>query len=199
MKVRSKLAVGVGAGLTIGFLALILIVATTIWLVERGNRLIEQSAIQRSTRIAAEQLRDHLRTQESSERGFLLTGNQIYLAPYDTAKAEAMRDLDRLTRLIAPDAPNRAMLPRLAEAVTEKIAEMDSCIALKSAGRDAEALSMVQGNRGKTLMDEINVFLYNAILIADDDSARSSAEQQRNASLLRRISAGAAVVIILVV
>jgi two-component sensor histidine kinase len=199
MNVRSRLAIGVGTGLTIGFLALILIVATTIWLVERGNSLLEQSEVQRSTRIAAEQLRDHLRTQESSERGFLLTGNQIYLAPYDTAKAEAMRELDELTRLIAPDAPNRAMLPRLAEAVNDKIAEMDSCIALKSAGRDAEALSLVQRNRGKALMDEINVFLYNAILIADEDSARSSAEQQRNASLLRWISAGAAVVIILVV
>jgi two-component sensor histidine kinase len=199
MNVRSRLAVGVGTGLTIGFLALILIVATTIWLVERGNSLLEQSAMQRSIRIAAEELRDHLRTEESSERGFLLTGNQIYLAPYDTAKAEAMRELDELTRLIPPDAPNRAMLPRLAEAVHEKITEMDSCIALKSAGRDAEALSLVQRNRGKALMDEINVFLYNAILIADEDSARSSAEQQRNASLLRWISAGAAVVIILVV
>jgi two-component sensor histidine kinase len=199
MNARSRLAIGVGTGLTISFLALISIVGTTIWLVERGNALLEQSAMQRSTRIAAEQLRDHLRTQESSERGFLLTGNQIYLAPYDTAKAEAVRELDELTRLIAPDAPNRAMLPRLAEAVNDKIAEMDSCIALKSAGRDAEALSLVQRNRGKALMDEINVFLYNAILIADEDSARSSVEQQRNASLLRWISAGAAVVIILVV
>jgi two-component sensor histidine kinase len=186
-------------GLTVGFLALIVIVGTTIWLVERGNSLLEQSAMQRSIRIAAEELRDHLRTEESSERGFLLTGNQIYLAPYDTAKAQAMRELDELTRLIAPDAPNRAMLPRLAEAVAEKIAEMDSCIALKSAGRDAEAMSLVQQNRGKALMDEINVFLYNAILIADEDSARSSAEQQRNTSLLRWRSAAAAVVIILVV
>src|SRR5688572_29490174 len=134
MNVRSRLAIGVGTGLTISLLALILIVGTTIWLVERGNALLEQSAMQRSTRIAAEQLRDHLRTQESSERGFLLTGNQIYLAPYDTAKAEAVRELDELTRLIAPGAPNRAMLPRLAEAVNDKIAEMDSCIALKCAG-----------------------------------------------------------------
>lgn len=199
MNVRSRLAIGLGTGLTISFLALISIVATTIWLVERGNSLLQQAAMQRSIRITAEQLRDHLRTQESSERGFLLTGNQIYLAPYDTAKAEAMRELDLLTRLIPPNAPNRAMLPRLAEAVDEKIAEMDSCIALKSDGRDAEALSVVQRNRGKALMDELNVFLYNAILIADEESDRSSAEQQRNTSLLRWISAGAAVVIILVV
>ena len=48
-------------------------------------------------------------------------------------------------------------------------------------------------------MDEINVFLYGAILIADESGTLNSAEQQRNASLLRWISAGAAVVIILVV
>lgn len=199
MNVRGRLAVGVGTGLTISFLALIAIVATTIWLVERGNSLLQQAAMQRSIRVTAEQLRDHLRTQESSERGFLLTGNQIYLAPYDTAKAEAVRELDLLTQLIPLDAPNRAMLPPLAEAVNEKFAEMDSCIELKTAGRDAEALAVVQRNRGKALMDVLNVFLYNAILIADEESERSSAEQQRNTSLLRGISAGAAVVIMLVV
>lgn len=196
---RSRLAIGVGAGLTIGFLALIVIVGTTMWLVERGNSLFEQSALQRTTRIAAVELRDHLRTAESSQRGFLLTGNQIYLAPYDTAKTRARQELDDLGRLIPPDAPNRAMLPRLSEAVGQKIADMDLSIALKSAGRDADAMALLQKNRGKTLMDEINVFLYGAILIADENSAQSSAEQQRNASLLRWISAGAAVVIALVV
>ena len=190
---------GVGAGLAIGFLALILIVGTTIWLVERGNSLFEQSELQRAVRVTAVELRDHLRTAESSQRGFLLTGNEIYLAPYDTAKTRARQELDDLGRMIAPDAPNRAMLPRLSQAMADKIAEMDSSIALKSAGRDAEAMALLQRNRGKTLMDEINVFLYGAILIADENSALDTAEQQRNASLLRWISAGAAVVIVLVV
>lgn len=196
---RRRLAIGVGAGLTIGFLALIVIVGTTVWLVERGNRLFEQSAAQRATRIAAVELRDSLRTAESSERGFLLTGNQIYLAPYDTAKARARQELDALDRSIAPEAPNRAMLPNLSEAVDEKIALMDANIALKRDGRDADAMGMMQRNRGKTLMDEINVFLYGAILVADENSTLSSAEQQRNASMLRWISVGAAVVIFLVV
>lgn len=196
---RRRLAIGVGAGLTIGFLALIVIVGTTIWLVARGNSLFEQSMVQRAIRMAAVELRDGLRTAESSERGFLLTGNQIYLAPYDTAKARALQQLDELGRMMAPDAPNWAMLPRLSEAVGEKITEMDHSIALKSAGRDAEALAWVQRNRGKTLMDELNVFLHGAILIADENGALNSAEQQHNATLLRWISAGAAVVILLVV
>ena len=196
---RSRLAIGVGAGLTVGFLALIVLVGTTLWLVERGNSLLEQSALQRAIRIAAVELRDHLRTAESSERGFLLTGNQIYLAPYETSKARARQELDDLGRLMPPDAPNRAMLPRLSEAVAEKIAQMDDIIALKTAGRDAEAMAVLQRNRGKALMDEINVFLYGAILIADENSTLNSAEQQRKASLLRWLSAGAAVLIILVV
>jgi two-component sensor histidine kinase len=196
---QSRLALGVGAGLTIGFLALILLVGTTLWLVERGNSLLDQSALQRSIRIAAVELRDHLRTAESSERGFLLTGNQIYLAPYETSKTRARQELEDLGRLMAPDAPNRAMLPRLSEAVGEKITQMDNIIALKTAGRDADAMAVLQRNRGKALMDEINVFLYGAVLIADENSAINSAEQQRKASLLRWISAGAAVVIILVV
>ena len=196
---RSRLALGVGAGLTIGFLALIVIVGATIWLVERGNSLFEQSELQRSIRIVAVDLRDHLRTAESSERGFLLSGNEIYLAPYDTAKTRARQELDDLGRMIALNAPNRAMLPRLSEAVGEKIVEMDKSIALKNSGRDADAMALLQSNRGKTLMDEINVFLYSAILTADESGTLNSAEQQRNASLLRWISAGGAVVIILVV
>ena len=193
------MAIGVAAGLTIGFLALIVIVGTTIWLVERNDRLFEQSALQRSIRVTAVDLRDHLRTAESSQRGFLLTGNQIYLAPYDTAKTRARQELEDLCRSIPPDAPNRGMLPRLSEAVAEKIADMDSSIALKSSGGDADAMASLQRNRGKALMDEINVFLYGAILIADENSALDSAEQQRNASMLRWISAGSAVVIVLVV
>ena len=196
---RRRLAIGVGAGLTIGFLALIVIVGTTIWLVERGNILFEQSALQRRIRVAAVELRDHLRTAESSQRGFLSTGNEIYLAPYDTAKTRARQELEDLGRMITPDAPNRAMLPRLAEAVGEKITEMDNSIALKSAGRDADAMALLQSNRGKTLMDEINVFLYGAILAADENTTLNSAEQQGNAALLRWISAIAAVVIVLVV
>lgn len=196
---RTRLAIGVGAALTVGFLALIVIVTTTIWLVARGNSLFEQSALQRSIRIAAVELRDTLRTAESSQRGFLLTGNEIYLAPYDTAKTRARQELGDLGRMIAPDAPNRAMLPRLSEAVDEKIAEMDNSIALKSAGREADAMALLQSNRGKTLMDEINLFLNGAILTADENSTLNSEEQQGNAALLRWISAGAAVVIVLVV
>src|SRR5205085_6831088 len=87
-----RLALGVAAGLVVGFLALFAMLGMTVWLGERSNSFFQDVALQRDTRIAAVELRDALRTAESSQRGYLLTGNEIYLAPYDTAKERARQD-----------------------------------------------------------------------------------------------------------
>ena len=80
-----------------------------------------------------------MQSAESSQRGYLLRGNEIYLAPYDSAKAPAERQLDRLKRLLAPLCRSEAMLRPSGHVITEKIAEMDRTIALKRDLQDAEA------------------------------------------------------------
>lgn len=195
----NRLALSIAGGLVIGFLALFAMVGMTVWLGERSNSLFQETASQRDTRIAAVELRDALRTAESSQRGYLLTGNQIYLAPYDTAKARARQQMSDLARLAATVSQPPPFLPRLRDVVDEKLAEMDQSIGLKRAGSDAEALSMIRSNRGKALMDEVNVFLYAAMLDADENSTLFGTEQQRNAAMLRWVSIVAACVILLVV
>jgi two-component sensor histidine kinase/CHASE3 domain sensor protein len=195
----SRLALGVAGGLVIGFLALLVIVGATVWLGERSNTLFQQTGSQRDTRIAAVELRDALRTAESSQRGYLLTGNEIYLAPYDTAKARARQQMPDLERFLVSARQPTPFLPRLREAVDEKLGEMDKSIALKRAGSDADALSIIRSNRGKALMDEINVFLYGAMLAADEKSTSFENEQQHNAAMLRWVSIVATFVIVLVV
>ena len=195
----SRLALGVAGGLVIGFLALLAMVAMTVWLGERSNTLFQETASQRDTRIAAVELRDALRTAESSQRGYLLTGNEIYLAPYDTAKARARQQQADLARFLTTGSQPTPLLSRLREAVDEKLGEMDQSIGLKRAGADADALSIIRSNRGKALMDEINVFLYGAMLDADEKSTQFGSEQQHNAAMLRWASIVAAVVIVLVV
>jgi two-component sensor histidine kinase/CHASE3 domain sensor protein len=190
---------GVAGGLIIGFLALFAIVGMTVWIGERSNTLFRETALQRDTRIAAVELRDALRTAESSQRGYLLTGNEIYLAPYDTAKARARQQLSDLARFVATAPQPPPFLSRLREVADEKIGEMDQSIALKRAGSDADALSIIRSNRGKALMDEVNVFLYGAMLDADERSTQFGIEQQNNAAMLRWVSVVAAFVIVLVV
>lgn len=196
---RSRLALGITGGLVIGFLALFAMLGMTMWLGERSNSIFQDAGLQRDTLLTAVELRDALRTAESSQRGYLLTGNEIYLAPYDTAKVRAQQQMSDLERLVSAASRPPPYLSSLREAVDEKLREMDRSVELKRGRSDAEALSIVRSNRGKALMDEINVYLYGAILAADDKSTLFEDEQKNNAAMLRWVSIIASFIIVLVV
>ena len=185
--------------LAVGFLTLLGIVGMTVWLGERAQIYFNEVIEARDTRGSAVELRDALRTAESSQRGFLVTGNEIYLAPFDSAKTLALRHLDRLKQTLVRYPETQALLQRLTTLITEKIGEMDQTIALKNALRDAEALALLRTNRGKTLMDEANVFLTGIMQAADGRLTTGVNEQKANAALLRWVSTIGGIVIVLVV
>lgn len=185
--------------LGIGLLALLGIVGATIWLGERAQVYFNVVIEARDTRSSAVELRSALQTAESSQRGFLLTGNEIYLAPYDSAKVLAARQVDALTKALAATPDGAALMQRLAAVIAEKFGELDQTIALKADRRDAEALAILRTNRGKALTDESNVFLSGIVRNADERLTEGSAEQHANAVLLRWVSIIGGLVIVLVV
>src|ERR1700744_5372790 len=91
--------------LFVGLVALMAIVAMNFWLGERAQSYFDAANAARDTRIAAVELRNALQTAESSQRGFIITGNEIYLGPYQTARAIAERHLTALQNLL-PGYPN---------------------------------------------------------------------------------------------
>jgi two-component sensor histidine kinase/CHASE3 domain sensor protein len=185
--------------LTVGFLTLLGIVGATIWLGERSQIYFNVVTEARGTRAAAVELRSALQTAESSQRGFLITGNQIYLAPFDSAKAQALRQLAILDRTLEKNAATEALLARIAQILKDKIREMDATIALRSAGRDREALEMMNTDRGKALTDEANLFLSGIIRRAEERLSAGVGEQNRNAIWLRWVSVLGGLLIVLVV
>ncbi len=185
--------------LFVGFLALLGIVGMTFWLGERSRIYFNDVIEARDARGAAVDLRNAVQSAESSQRGFLYTGNEIYLAPYDTATTLARRQLETVNRLLASYKGADVSIQRLTVLVNEKLAEMDRTIALKRDRRDAEALAVFRTNRGKTLMDEANIFFSGLIRAADDRLTTGVEEQRTNAALLRWFSIIGGVVIIVVV
>ena len=185
--------------LLVGFLALLGIVGMTIWLSERAQVYFNEVIAARDARSAAVDLRNAVQTAESSQRGFSLTGNEIYLASYGPAKALAERQLAAVNRMLASDDGVNASLQRLTTIVNEKFAEMDQAIALKREYRDAEALALTRTNRGKTLMDEANIFFVGIISAADERLTNGVAEQKANATLLRLFSIISGIVIVIVI
>ncbi len=200
MPITSQFVVRSTIGLlAVGFLALLVIILTTMWLGERAQVYFNDVIEARDTRGSAVELRNALLAAESSQRGYLVTANEIYLAPYDSAKAMAQRHLDTLKRTLVTYEQSEVLLRRLTTLMTDKIAEMDRTIALKKDLRDDEALALLRTNRGKALMDEANVFLSGIIQSADERLTTGVEEQRANAAMLRWVSIIGGFVIVLVV
>jgi signal transduction histidine kinase len=170
--------------LAIGLVALLAIVGITYFLAERSRSTFEELLVARDTRAAAVELRNALITAESSQRGFMVSGNEVYLAPYSTAKGLALQNLDNVASLLADD-PASAVISRLREIVNEKIAEMDRTISLKRERGEDDVMAIFQSNRGKALMDEANIFFNGLILTADDRLTQGVSENRSNFASLR--------------
>lgn len=184
--------------LFVGLIALACIIGMTVWLTQRADSHLDEILDARNLRTAAVEMRDALQTAESSQRGYLLTGNEIYLAPYGTSKIAANRKLDKLIRAAALRPELQPAISRLSALAKQKFTEMDQTIDLKRNRQDEDALNIVRTNRGKRSTDEANVFFTGIILAADERLTKGGQEQISNAQLLRLVSLAAGLVIVLV-
>lgn len=183
----------------IGFLALVLIVGVTFNLARQAQADLAGSIRARDLAGAAVELRYGLHAAESSQRGYLVNGNQIYLAPFDAAKRRAVQQIAAVSTLLGDDPQTQAMRDRLQTAVAEKLAEMEETIRLKREGRHDAAMEIFRSNRGKALMDEINVFLSSMVRHANEQLTGNLDRQSAGLQQLSTITGAAAALILLVV
>jgi PAS domain S-box-containing protein len=117
---------------------------------------------------------------ETGQRGYLLTGDEGYLAPYDRAVGEMPSILGRLRALSRDNPVQQRHLDAVDRLVRERLDLMKAVIATRRlSGLDA-AIAHVRGGRGKTVMDAFR--LENASMQADVDrllQARAAAEVRR--------------------
>ncbi|KAF1041865.1 MAG: Autoinducer 2 sensor kinase/phosphatase LuxQ [Herbaspirillum frisingense] len=98
-----------------------------------------------------------LKDAETSQRGFLLTGVESYLAPYNQAKAALPGEIAKLRGLVS-DSPDQLLRLSQVEGISkEKMDELAQTIALRRSGDAAAALAVVQSDRGKMAMDRVRV------------------------------------------
>ena len=171
--------------LVVGLVSLLAVVGMTFWLGNRTNEHFDGVIRSRDVRAAAVEIRSAVQSAEASQRGLLLTGNQIYLSPYDAAKATANRQLDNLRRNLDGDPQFQAVLQRLTAIIAEKFAEMDKTIELKNDRKDDEAFAIFNTNRGKALMDEVNLFVSGIVRAMDNRLTSGVVQQRANAANLR--------------
>jgi CHASE3 domain sensor protein len=107
------------------------------------------------TLTALEDVLSTVKDAETGQRGYLLTGKDSYLDPYNAAVQEIGPRLDALQRLTIDSPTQQDRLASLKQHIGAKLAELKQTIDLhQNQGQDA-ALAVVQSDRGKQDMDAI--------------------------------------------
>lgn len=172
----------------LGLLALTAIVSVAIWLGARSEQIATEILQARDLKTASVELSALVQRAESSQRGFLYTENEVYLAPYDLSKASALQGIEELTPRLATYPDLLPIAERLEGVLKDKFLEMDQTIELTRSRNTSDALDLVLTNRGKALMDEANIYTSGLSLAADNRLANLVAEQTENTLLQRLVS-----------
>jgi PAS domain S-box-containing protein len=91
---------------------------------------------------------------ETGQRGYLYTGEQRYLAPYNAALGQLTPHLDRLADLTADNPQQRDRIAALRVVGQQKIDEMQKTIALYQSGKRDDARAEVLTDRGLLIMQD---------------------------------------------
>ena len=96
-----------------------------------------------------------LTNAETGQRGYLLTNEDRYLAPYRSALIAVAADTARLRALVGADPVQKKLLDSLATGIDAKLTELSKSIALNRSNGFAAARAQVVAGRGKNSMDAI--------------------------------------------
>ncbi len=100
-------------------------------------------------------LQNQLKDGETGQRGFLITGEDAYLAPYEHAREAIPPMLKALRKLLAENPAQLSRLDELEVLVNRKVHEMQATVDIvRQSGLEAAKQRILTGE-GKKMMDEI--------------------------------------------
>ncbi len=132
--------------------------------------------------LAVGSVRSTLKDAETGQRGFLLTGDLRYLAPYETARDRIGLDLAVLGGASLGDPERRRRIVRIQTLATMKMAELSKTLAYEQSGQHQRAIDEVRSNLGKNEMDAVRV---EADALQADSAARVANARERTQSTAR--------------
>ena len=186
---------------TVAFLiAALLLVTSAITLNVFLGRVTENRAfVLRTSSILRDvaELNVDLRAVETGQRGYILTGERRYLAPYETAVQRVWAEFQDLERAVR-DPAQAARLQRLRPLIKDKLAELAHTIALRDESFEA-ALAVVRTDVGQRLMEDIQAVVDEFERAERDVMISRSQLLEDQARWATRISALTAVLAVIVI
>ncbi len=147
--------VRLAAAIAVTFGALLMLVSVTSM---STNQLIREARWVDHTKDALaelERVQATITEGETSQLGFLITGDEGYLEPYHRSSAALPEHMRRIEAMTTDNAAQAAKARRLRELVMERLAQLDLAVRLTKADRGEEARAYVRAGAGRATMEQI--------------------------------------------
>lgn len=182
----------IGTGILIG------IIVATFGLVERTRATFDYILQERNIRRMAADLMQKLSDAETGQRGFVITGNELFLQPYESGATEIRDDVEKLAQATKDRTVLAGQIDTLRNKVRAKLAEMGQTINLVRSGEQDQAIELVQSDIGRELMDDIRQMLDEFKDLSDANVERGTTAQLAASQQLQWITVGGGIAIVAV-
>lgn len=155
--------------------------------IDRQNEDVEHSY---EVRNQARELTIALSEAQSSQRAYVLTGDQTYFEPYRRATAAVQTRLASLSAVTRDNVEQSASVSSMAAPITAALAELERTLELAGNGRSEEARRLVRSGSEVQLLDALHTSLEQFI----DQENKVLHESNRQVDQWRRLLVGAIVI-----
>jgi signal transduction histidine kinase len=132
-----------------------LIMAAALWLGARNKSDDQWVLHSLEVRAQLTRLLSLVQSGETGQRGYLLTGRDIYLRPYRLAGEQLPALLDHTETQVSDNPQHVREMDQLRQLIKEKFDELKNTVDAYQAGHNDAALAIVNNDHGYRLMQEI--------------------------------------------
>ncbi len=175
--------------------ALIFFVVSTVASLQTTRSLRENNqkvVLTHEVIVAIDLLQSDVQDAETGQRGYLLTGNERYLEPYERARSQLTARFKELESVMGSDLVQQRRLAELRTDVDRKLDELSRTIAMRRGGNAEAALALVNSDVGKTAMDALRSTIADMRVVETQERAQRliAMNSAYNTAIALVISAG---------
>ena len=171
----------------------ILVVTLNAWVAYRAVETLTQSQfwVAHTWQVinAVERVLGSLKDAETGTRGYLLTGDDTYLAPYALAKAALPEELNQLQQLTTDNLQEQGRIAEMRAVIDQRLQTLDEGVKERSEGNTNSIRLFVLTGTGKTEMDHVR-----SLSAAMQSTEQSLLKQRTEAAAVARNKADATLI-----
>jgi signal transduction histidine kinase len=182
--------------LAAGFAVLIANAMFSLWVGSRTSSFINHTVTDQALKSSLAGLLSAAQDAETGQRGYLLTGDEQYLQPYQAAVTDMPMHLRALESMAGENEHLRVRLPHLREVADRRMSLVNNSVSFIRGGDRDKALSQLNSGLGKTTMDELRAVTSELTALQDAMISQGLANLNRSEAWARFINLAALALIV---